>query len=179
MQQKNKDGSQNQYEFVLQQIDRDSQNISPIKAKDEYLYDAMKKVETDPEYDTRNSLYSELLSYYISSYRSKDFWKKWYKAIFFTVIMASFLCIIVFSLGSIWIISQKEDTKIADIGVMIGGFSSVLAALLIIPKIIAEHLFPSNEDAHMIDMVKNMQQNDSSIRAMLHPEKENSEKPPF
>lgn len=38
---------------------------------------------------------------------------------------------------------------------------------IVLPKIIAKHLFPTNEDEQMIELVKNMQVNDSNIRDAL------------
>ncbi len=49
-------------------------------------------------------------------------------------------------------------------GLVFGCVASTVSALIILPKIIAEHLFPKNEDENMIGLVKEMQKNDSEIR---------------
>jgi len=82
--------------------------------------------------------------------------------------MMIFVFIIRYGLMSINNISLKTTVTSTDLGVIIGGFSGILSALLIIPKIIAEHLFPKDEDTNMIGMVKNMQLNDTGIRNLLY-----------
>ena len=40
--------------------------------------------------------------------------------------------------------------------------------IIVLPKIIAEHLFPVDEEQNMLEMVKKMQENDANIRDVLH-----------
>ena len=53
-----------------------------------------------------------------------------------------------------------------------GSVAGMVSSLIIIPKIIAEHLFPVDEESNMLDMVKSMQENDSRIRKILFQIKE-------
>ena len=69
------------------------------------------------------------------------------------------------------IVALKDTVALTDMGVIFGAVSGILSAIIVIPKIIAEHLFLKDEDGNMIDMVKNMQQNDTGIRNWLHPKK--------
>lgn len=162
------------YQAIIRQIFTEWDGEShPIEARDGALFSAIESQERDidPEYDKRNRLYTDLLKHYIGSYKSKSRWKRWYKCVYFVVVVLVFLCIVLYCLDSIRNISLKNSSSLADVGVTAGGFGAILSAILVIPKIIAEHLFPSNEDANMIDMVKNMQLNDSGIRSWLHPRK--------
>lgn len=168
------------YGDILSQIYSDS-NFSEkaVEVNDKQLIVSInrQKEECDPQYDERNEIYTKLLKEYFESYKSKTSWKKWYKLIFFVIVIAAFGVIIGFGLISINNVSIKQQsTSLADLGVVIGSFSGILSSLLIVPKIIAEHLFPNNEDTNMIEMIKNMQQNDSGIRNWLHPSEKEAEK---
>lgn len=50
---------------------------------------------------------------------------------------------------------------------MVVNIGGIISALVILPKIIAQHLFPTDEERNMLKMVRNMQDNDSKIRNVL------------
>ena len=166
------------YEEAIKQIFDESISKKPVEVSDDTLLSSIKyqDEEKDPEYDRRNRFYTELLSTYIKSYISISGYKKWYKLAFFIIVMLVFVFIVVFCVIGIVHISLKENTTVADFGVLFSSIAGILSALLVLPKVIAEHLFPKDEDANMIDMVKNMQQNDSGIRNWLHNNKHDSDK---
>lgn len=157
-----------QFDNVLSLIKEDTSSVNEQSAdlKDCTL---VKKVEEErsrngKEYDQRNHLYSELLEKYISSYENKAKCNKIYKLVFFIISLVVFLGIIAASFISFFIVVNKLNPSLTDFSVVFGAASSVISSIIILPKIIAEHLFPTNEDENMIDMVKNMQVNDSKIR---------------
>lgn len=156
-----------EYQDVLQQIEADaSSSKDRLPVSDTGLIKTVEKEHRnqDPEYVRRNQLYTELLAQYISEYRSKDAWKKGYKAVFFTVIMLSFAGIITVSIIALSLVAHKEEPTVTDLGTILGSVAGILSSILVLPRIIAEHLFPKDEDSNMISMVKNMQLNDSEIR---------------
>lgn len=127
----------------------------------------MKKKNNDPEYLKRNALYSSLLETYIVNYNKKASRKNKYKFAFFIVTMLTFIAIILLSIITIVHMAKKDTTTIYDMSVVFGSVASFITAIVVLPKIIAEHLFPVNEDENMISLVKNMQLNDSEIRKKL------------
>lgn len=152
-------------QYILSQIENDSDKATiPLKSQDIELIESADKSIPDPEYKARNELYTHLLDDYISSNKSKTQWKKWYKFAFFTISMFVFMGVIAVSLISILLVAKKDQATLSDLGVVVSGIAGILSVLIIIPKVIAEHLFPTDEDSHMIGMVKNMQLNDSGIR---------------
>lgn len=159
----------NNFDQIISQIERDEQQPSSIqRARDDNLLESTEKEQKqDFECDRRNELYTKLLEQYIKTSKSKDSWKKWYKLVFFIVTLLAFVAIIVCSLLALIWTSLKAKTVLADFGTVIGSVAGILSALIVIPKIIAEHLFPANEDSNVIKMVKNMQQNDAGIRESL------------
>ncbi len=160
-------GETQEYRRILEQIVADAPPTKDrLPVNDSALLKTVEKERRgqDPEYVRRNQLYSELLAQYISEYHVKDTWKKWYRVIFFGVTMLSFIGIIVCSLVVLFLAAHKERPSAADLGAILGSVAGILSSILVLPKIIAEHLFPKDEDVNMISMVKNMQHNDSEIR---------------
>lgn len=127
--------------------------------------------EQDEEYNNRNELYTQLLNTYIKNYIDKEKVKSTYKLIFFIVTIALFVGIIVCGLISIIAMSVCGDGSLANVGIAIANIAGIVSTLMVLPRIIAEHLFPANEESNMLEMVKNMQDNDANIRNTLYKDK--------
>lgn len=118
----------------------------------------------DSEYKVRDTLYSELLKKYIQIYDKNNSQKRIYKIIFFIVVIIAFGAIITTSIVAMFMIMNMDKSTAQIVATAIASLGSMLSALIVLPKIIAEHLFPKDEETHILDMVKNMQMNDSNIR---------------
>ena len=66
------------------------------------------------------------------------------KCIFFSVICVVFILTCVASFTIIYHISGKTEVSITDVGIILGGFGSVIGDIIVLPKIVAKHLFPEN-----------------------------------
>jgi len=119
------------------------------------------------EYAARNHLYTELLNDYLKERKSKDERKKWFKVIFFSVVMAAFCGTVFMSLYATISIMQRSNLGFADVGVAASALAGLLSAFIVLPKIIVEHLVPMNEESNLIDIVKSMQENDAEIRSAI------------
>ena len=73
------------------------------------------------------------------------------------------------------VLAFKAEIGAPEISLIAGCTAGMLSSVIVLPKIIAEHLFPTNEDEHMIEMVKNMQMNDAKIRDAHGKQKERFE----
>lgn len=166
-------GLGNGYQNVIEQIKEDAEDSEQILTDETLITNIKKQLPTDSEYDRRNHLYSDLLAGYHREYQSKSRWKKWYKLLFFVITILCFLGIIIASLYAILLVAKKGTVNVYDLGTVLGSATGLISALIILPKIIAEHLFPLNEESYMIEMVKNMQLNDSNIRKFLRDDKNN------
>lgn len=162
--------SQEDLASLLKDSIQEDGDTRAIEAKDITLNIAVEQQqrERDKEYDERNVLYTELLRNYIASYEDKDNEKRRYKKVFFWVTIVILCLIVVACLVFIGIVIVVGKDNYTEIGAIIGSVIGIITALIAIPKIIAEHLFPVNEESNMIDMVKNMQDNDSNIRNVLY-----------
>lgn len=150
----------------------------PIEADDENLNIAVASQSRgqDEEYNNRNKLYTQLLETYIENYRKKEKTKGIYKCVFFIITIILFLGIIVCGLIGIIMLSVYGDGNLANVGIAIANIVGIVSTLIVLPRIIAEHLFPTNEESNMLGMVKNMQDNDANIRKILFDEGVEKEK---
>lgn len=155
--------------------DDESDSQEPIKEKSEEIADqsllgsaTKQSKESQTEYEKRDESYTLLLGDYIDSSKSKTEWNKVYKCIFFCVTMLILVALVAFPIAVTIIIVVKEQSNlVVDIAALVGSIIGIISAIIVLPKIIAQHLFPTNEDEHMIELVKNMQVNDSKIREAL------------
>ncbi|MCI8876489.1 MAG: hypothetical protein HFI77_10780 [Lachnospiraceae bacterium] len=127
----------------------------------------VQRQEETREYNERNQLYTKLLNQYIDIYQEKENAKKKYKKAYFIITMVVFTVIIVGCVISILGLPKSNTGGIATLGIAGVDIVGIVSSLIIIPKIIAEHLFPTNEESNMIDMVKKMQANDAKIREII------------
>lgn len=139
------------------------------ETKDHSLVNASKKQDDEePEFTKRDKLYTMLLVQYISSNKRKATWNTVYKCIFFCVTVFILLALIVAPIIITIIIVQKDKPNlVVDLAALASSLIGVISAIIVLPEIIAKHLFPTNEDEQMIELVKNMQVNDSNIRDAL------------
>ena len=167
--------SKENYESLLSDI-RDTllkDDGKIIEADDKKLNSAVasQNREQDEEYDNRNKLYTLLLETYIENYKRKEKTKGRYKCAFFIVTIILFVAIIVCGLVGMVVLSILGDGSLANVGIAITNIAGIISTIIVLPRIIAEHLFPTNEESNMLEMVKNMQDNDANIRNLLFDDK--------
>ena len=155
-------------EQIRADIKGDRNAIKSLGADDENLISSANKEVDDTEYKVRNVLYSNILYAYIEEHKSKNDAKKCYKFVFFAITMITFLALIIAPIIIIFIVTTKASDSgidiVSSIAAIIGSTTGIVSAVVVLPKIIAEHLFPTNEETHLIELIKNMQSNDSNTR---------------
>lgn len=139
---------------------------SGIEVEDNSLIETSKKeYDADMEQcNKRNILYTRLLSHYLDEHEIKSNNKVKYRSKFFWVTIVSFISIIALCIFSMIYVCVNESTSVSSVSIVVGSVGSMISAIIVLPKIIAEHLFPRNDESAMIELVKNMQLNDASIR---------------
>jgi len=145
---------------------------APQAVTDTALLGHIQKEENEyyAQCDIRNHTYTRLLGLYFETFRRKSIENRVYKLTFFILVMAVFVALIAGGCAVMWTIARKPAVSWSDVGVVAGGMAGIVSALAVLPRIIAEHLFPKDEDARMIDMIQRMQENDSRIRNWLRPQ---------
>lgn len=158
-----------EYKDTLPEIEQDLQKSKAPSDNERIDQNHFEYVERQTseyglQYDNRDKLYTRLLDHYITTTETKNERNRAYKAIFFWFTMIAFALLIIFPFASIIVIAFTDPTDVTAIATIASGVISAISAVIILPKIIAVHLFPTDEDKNMIDLVKNMQSNDSGIR---------------
>lgn len=110
------------------------------------------------ESDRRDVYYSALVKDIVKNNRANQV----LKCIFFGVVCAIFAFICVLGLLIIFNVSKKEAITYSDVGVVAAGFGSVLSSIIVLPTIIAKHLFPEDGEKSRFAFVKENQKMDQS-----------------
>lgn len=132
------------------------------RSKKDLLYDKENKYIAEDLYyesDRRDIYYSALVKDIVKNNRTVQV----LKCIFFGIVCLIFALICVFGVLIIYNISMKNDITYSDIGVAITGFGSVLSSIIVLPKIIAKHLFPENSEQVRFNFIKDNQRLDQSF----------------
>lgn len=112
---------------------------------------------------------SALLNEYTSNYRKRNSTNRWFRLVFFCVSISILIGLTIIAPGSILFLLYKE--KISNFAAISGFFTSMismLASIIVLPKIIAEYLFSTNEDVTNAEIVKEIIKSDLEIRNKLN-----------
>lgn len=152
--------------FNSTEILSEIKEIESTSQSDKALFEKIEQEDKEhrKEYDRRDNLYSDLLEEYINAYKKKTKRNRKLKLAFFFIVVFTFCVIILGSVASLIIVSIVGQSIAATVSVITGSVISIISAIIVLPKIIAEYLFPTDEEQNMNEMIKNMQENDSRIR---------------
>ncbi len=148
---------------TLAEIESDTaQSLDLERVEDDNLDED--EFDSAKNYLARDRLYTKLLSKYIDQSESKAADNRFLKKCFFWAIV-SILGAIVIGIAVVFIIMAAKGAESVVNGILaVGGTGSLVSAILVLPKIIAEYLFPKNEEQYMLDIVQRMQNNDTDMR---------------
>lgn len=110
------------------------------------------------ESERRDIYYSALVKDIVKNNRTSQK----LKVAFFVIVCIVFCFICICGMIIIINISNKENIQYSDIGVAVTGFGSVLSTVIILPTIIAKHLFPENSEKVRFEFMRENQKNDQS-----------------
>ena len=68
----------------------------------------------------------------------------------------------------------RGNDSSGSIGAAIASAIGIVSAIIVLPSTIAEHLFPKDEESHLIKIVENMQKHDLVIKEQSEKQKENT-----
>lgn len=106
----------------------------------------------------RDVYYSALVKDIVKDNRSSQIMKCW----FFVFVCGIFIFTCIVGMLAIWNIAQKENVSVADIGVAITAFGTVLSSIIVLPQTIAKHLFPENSEKTRFAFIRDNQNFDST-----------------
>lgn len=119
---------------------------------------------------------SLLLNEYASNYSKRNSTNRCFRLVFFGVSISILIGLTIVAPGSILFLLYKG--KISNFAAISGFFTSMvsmLASIIVLPKIIAEYLFSTNEDVTNAEIVKEIIKSDLEIRNKLDSEHLNDE----
>ena len=105
------------------------------------------------EADKQNEQFTQIVTAYREYYQKKSSSNLTYKKIFFFAILAM-LGVIVLAFVAAGIFLALRGAAWQDtLPILGGGVATLLTSLIILPQIIATHLFPVGEDQTLIDLI--------------------------
>ena len=113
----------------------------------------------------RDAEYTKLLVEYVKNQQLQNEAQRCFKMVFFIVVCAVFLAVVVLGALGIFFIAKKPEISWEDIGAALAGLGSILSVIIVLPSKIAEHLFPSSADQESLKFVQAMQSYDLPFRS--------------
>lgn len=110
------------------------------------------------ESDRRDVYYSALVKDIVNDNRTSQI----LKCCFFGIVCIVFLLTCIGGMIVIFNVTKKDVLTVPDVGVAFAGFGSVLSAIVVLPKIIAKHLFPEDSEKVRFDFIKENQKSDQA-----------------
>lgn len=118
--------------------------------------------------------FGRFLENFVNNQNTKEKQKKWFKIIFFTVIMLLMIFIVISPFVMV-LVFRKQMTDVTLLGAIIASLVELVSAILVLPKIIAEYLFNKAEDANMMKIIESMQTYNEKKHTYLTEHKNNEE----
>ena len=113
-------------------------------------------------------IYTDYLDTYVKDYKKKiksQIIMKWF---FFVITLLLLASMIIGGIIVICNISKKLLIKPADVATVITAIFGAISSFLILPKVIAENLFPSKEEDKTAQIFEKMFEHDINLRGMYH-----------
>lgn len=118
--------------------------------------DAFYKKQALDSVQSRNELYGSFLTEYIHHYDSKAKTAKRMKWIFFAVIMLLLVGMVAVCILTFVNVSKKSELNYSDVGTVVTSVGGVIASFIVLPKVIAENLFPAQEEDRTAEIFDSM-----------------------
>lgn len=147
----NDETKKDDFESILNEVKRNKNNSADIVKEDDFK-----------QINLRDSLYTELLTTFISQYSSRNKKKEENKWRFFWITIISFFLFMMFVAISLIILSFKLPSSqlISALPAYITAIVGGISVIIVIPISISKYLFNPDEDKAMLKMVQKMQDYD-------------------
>lgn len=127
--------------------------------------------DADREYiNANNKSFSNLLNTYVKNANRNLITKLVFKIIFFLVCVGILLGISILLIRITWFCLNNKVSTETLIVTMLNTIVSFLSAFIVLPRVIAEYLYNSDEEKNMTELIKNIQERDKSIRENMKSE---------
>ena len=146
-----------------------------IKDKDAIIMndEILNNKEDDNDFKNRNKQYTELIKNYSQSFKERQDVKKNLKYKFFYFVMISYVIVLISSIGILIAVLCVTPNSIP---LIIGSAGTLITSIIGIPTIIANNLFPKDEDSNIVEMTKEMFKFDRNYYSNIENAKNNANK---
>lgn len=150
----------------------DSSSIKYMNVEEQFnqLKQSM-HVNANKNLQIRNDQYSTLLSIYVSAYANRIQknlkLKSIYSYVFSIIAVLVIVTTIIVLFVTAWSIYKTNNINVGLLTALITAFGTLIATIILIPKIIAEYLFSVKEDEYMADIIKSLLAQDDKIRQLI------------
>lgn len=124
--------------------------IQPITQDFDYGKEALETVQD------RNNSYCYFLTEYIENYECKAKAAQKMKWIFFWVILALLFGMVTACIVAFINASQKQGADYSNIATIVTSIAGIITSFIVLPKVIAENLFPSQEEDKTAEIFDSM-----------------------
>lgn len=124
----------------------------------------------------RNGTYSQFIFAYTVSSNKKTKHQSIMKIWFFVIILFLLVALVISTCAAIIIIAKKPSLNTEDVATIITAISGVVASFLVIPKVIANNLFPKTEDDKTAQIFGDMIKSDLELRKYYFSPRDKSNK---
>ena len=118
--------------------------------------------------ERRSRTYSNYLTEYINHFKEKSRQQRGMKIAFFVIILALLIAVVGGSIAALLVVAMKNNAGIADIATLVSATGGLIAAFIILPKVIAINLFPQKEEDTTTDLFEKMFDHDMQLRGIYH-----------
>lgn len=146
-----------------------------IKDKDAIIMndEILNNKEDDNDFKNRNKQYTELIKNYSQTFKERQDVKKDLKYKFFYIVMISYVMVLISSIGILIAVLCVASNSIP---LIIGSAGTLITSIIGIPTIIANNLFPKDEDSNIVEMTKEMFKFDKNYYSNIENAKNNANK---
>ena len=105
------------------------------------------------ETDKQNEQFTQIVAAYKEYYKKKSGGNLTYKRVFFYAILSMLGLIILAFAAAVLILAARGAAWLDALPLLGGGTAALLTSLIVLPQIIATHLFPLEEDKVIVDLI--------------------------
>ena len=114
----------------------------------------------------RGKLFTTFIENFVGESKRRATQQRIFRIVFFCAVLLTFFTLNVLSVMVIYEVSLKIESSYTDAAAVAAALGTVISTLIILPKIIAVHLFPSTEQDKSIELFTKVLEEDRKMREM-------------
>lgn len=158
-----------QFRQISEFVSKKNNAVKPVHDDNYFREQALDSVRK------RNANYCSFMDEYVANYGEKAKSAKCMKKIFFGAIMVLLFGMVTACMMAFWNISKKPNMSYSDVAAIITAVGGIIGSFIVLPKVVAENLFPSKEEDRTAEIFDSMIKYDLELEK-FHIKQEQPEK---